>query len=379
MPPAFEPTPLPSKPKVPLAQHVGWGAFRLLFRAVLALPDPILARLAGRAPEGCYPPADPRTRLHARLIARFGPGPAPNPAEARKPRLLSLSLLDGRPLAMRHCRDIVIPGPDCGLRARHYIPRECSSPGPALIFFHFGGCVVGDLETCHTACTILAHQSGCQVLSVAYRLAPENKFPSALEDALAAWDWMRAEALNLAVEPDKIALGGDSAGGYLAAAASLALRDRGVQLPRAQLLMYPVLEMDRATLPPTPFDNCYPLTRADMTWFAEQYLAAPEDAQNPLCSVARTDRLAGLPPTLLIQAGHDILFDEGTAFAQRLRAEEVPLARRVHRTLPHAFSAMTGGVPAARAAMIDTAQLLGQALRAPDDTLSPIFMEATDD
>lgn len=371
--------PVSDKATAPLPRRLGWGAFRLLFRAAMALPEPVLARLAGPPPQGCNPPADPRARVHARLVRRFGPGPAASADDARRPCLFSLSLLDGRPLAMRDCRDFFIPGPGGDLQARHYVPHDCPSPSSALIFFHFGGCVVGDLETCHAACTILAHHARCEVISVAYRLAPEHKFPAALEDALAAWKWVQAEAGRLGIAPDHVAIGGDSAGGYLSAATSLVLRERGARLPRVQLLMYPVLEMDRSALPPTPFDNCYPLSRADMAWFADQYMARPEDAKDPLCSVARATQLAGLPPALLIQARHDVLFDEGAQFARRLRAEGVPVARRIHKTLPHAFSAMTGGIPAARAAMIETAQLLGQALRAPDPTASPIFKEDPDD
>lgn len=342
---------------------------------MLTLPAPLLGRLAGSAKST----ADPRARFHAWLVTRFGGAATSDPVEARKPHLLSLFLLDGLPLPMESCRDITIPGPGGPLRARHYVPRDCPEPAPALIFFHFGGCVLGDLETSHTACTLLAHHARCQVISVAYRLAPEHKFPAAVEDALAAWHWLRGAARTMAIDPDRIALGGDSAGGYLAAAAALSLRDAAEALPRAQLLIYPVLEMDRDALPHTPFDACYPLTRADMSWFAAQYMNGPEDAANPLCSIARAPELSGLPPTLLIQARHDILFDEGDRFAHRLRAEQVPLVRRVHPTLPHAFSAMTGGLPAARKALIDTAHLLGHALRAPGDTLSPIFKETPDE
>ncbi len=287
-------------------------------------------------------------------------------AEARAPRLLSLSLLEGRPLPMRETRELILPGPGGPLRARFYHPASAPRPSPALIFLHFGGCVLGDLETCHTACTILAQHGGFRVLSVEYRLAPEHRHPAALEDAVAALRWLRSEAATLGIDPTAIGIGGDSAGGYLAAASSLWLAAKGEPPPKCQLLIYPVLEMDRLALPPTPWDDCYPLTRSEIDWFARQYLRNPSDADDPLCSVARAPSLVAMPPTILVQAGHDLLFDEGALLAVRLRQDGVPLVHRVYPTLPHAFSAMSGGVPAARAALIETAIATGATLRAPD-------------
>ncbi|MCL8385778.1 alpha/beta hydrolase [Xanthobacter aminoxidans] len=356
----------------------------MLFQALLKLPESWLRQLAGLVAPGApsrgdWVEADPRARLHAWLVTRCGAPPTADPAAARQPRFLSLRLLEGRPLPLRDCRDLMLPGPDGPLRARLYTPHACPEPAPALIYLHFGGCVVGDLATCHTACTILAHHARCKVLSVEYRLAPEHKFPAALEDAVGALRWLRSAAPSLGIAPHQIGIGGDSAGGYLAAATSLQLKQSGEPPPKMQLLIYPVLEMDRDRMPATAFDHCYPLTRADMDWFSAQYLRSPADAANPLCSVARARLLDGMPATLIVQARHDLLYEEGRRFAERLEAQGVPLARRVYPTLPHAFSAMSGGLPAARAALIETAELAGQMLRAPVDAPSRTFMETCDE
>lgn len=359
----------------PLARTVlhraGAAALRAAFRASLLMPERLLngwVNVAGGTP-ATRPGLDARARFHAWFVTRFAGAPATSPVEARQARAISLRLLEGRPLPLRAIHDHVIPSPGGTLRCRLYHPDNAPDPSPALIFLHFGGCVIGDLETCHTACTLLSQHGGIRVISVDYRLAPEHRFPAALDDTIAAFRWLRANATALGVDPDAIGIGGDSAGGYLAAAASLSLLASGDPLPKLQLLLYPVLEMDRASLPATAFDQCYPLTRADMIWFCGHYLRSPADVANPLCSVARAPSLAGMPQTLLIQARHDLLFDEGARFAMRLKTEGVPHLRRVYSTLPHAFSAMSGGLPAARTALIEIAQITGAALAAPTPLL----------
>ncbi len=348
----------------------GAALVRAAFRAALLLPGPVLDRIADGG--GAAVPrrgADPRARFHAWLVTRFGAAGSSDPAVARRPRLISLALLEGAPLALPEIRDVTLPGPGGALAARLYIPDPDETCGPALIFLHFGGGVLGDLETCHTACTLLAHHGGFRVLSLGYRLAPEHPFPAALEDVIATWHWLRTHAATFGINPDAIAIGGDSAGGHLAAAASLALLRAEEPPPKAQILIYPVLEMEREALPPGAFDQCYPLTRADMTWFARLYMHTAADAADPLCSVARAGDLSGMPPTLLVQAGHDLLFAEGAAFAARLRGAGVALDHVIHPTLPHAFSAMTGGVPAARAALTDTARRIRALLMPPKESL----------
>lgn len=349
------------------ATRLLWSVAGHAFRAALRLPPALLLAVAGASPRGLprSDDLDPRARFHAWLVTRFGGKGSLDPIAARKPRLLSLRLLEGRPVPMAECRDVEIPGGDHAVRGRLYVPRTSDKPAPLLVYFHFGGGVLGDLETCHTACSMIAHHGGCAVLSVDYRLAPEHRFPAALEDAIAAFRWAVAQSGRLDIDRTRIGVGGDSVGGHLAAAVSLYLREAGEPLPWLQLLIYPVIEMDRSRIAPSPHDNLYPLTREDMDWFTALYLSSPDDAALPLCSISRAASLAGLPQTLFIQAGHDVLREEGRAFAARLIAEGVPTILRDYPKLPHAFTAMSGGLPAARAALVEIGELVGQAFQNP--------------
>jgi acetyl esterase/lipase len=341
----------------------GWKLFRWLFQLVLRLPDRLLLGLSRSVTiQAGIAPLDPRARFHAWFIMRFRRAIAPEPEAQRRPALLSLALLEAPPSKTVTVTEFDVPGPAGPLAARLYRPQSARSASlPLVVYFHFGGCVLGDLDTCHTACSLLAERADCLILSVSYRLAPEHRFPAALDDALAAFHWAVANAGRIGADAGRVAIGGDSAGGYLAAAASLVLRDTGAALPFLQLLIYPVLEMDRRSLPATPFDDSYPLSRDDMIWFADLYMRAPVDAEDPRCSVARAAHLAGLPPTLLVQAGHDLLREEGSAFARRLESEDVPLRCLDFPTLPHAFTAMSGGLPAARKALLDIGEALSEA------------------
>ena len=332
--------------------------FRLGFRALLALPAGLLLRLAGEPPrvvDGRR--LDPRVQFHAWFVRHFRKPLEVTPAELRKPRLLSLFLLDGG-LAPVSVEDGRIAGPGGSLLTRIYRPQGSSSPPPILVFFHFGGCVLGDLDTCHNFCSRLSHEAGVIIVSAQYRLAPEHKYPAAVNDAIATFRWAREHAAALGGNPQQVGIGGDSAGGYLAAATSLICRETGETPPALQLLIYPVTEMDRASMPEGPHDFDYPLSRADMLWFSEQYLAAPADAQNPLCSVRRAESLKGLPPALVFLAGHDVLREEGEALAARLAADDVPVVLRIFDSLPHAFTAMCGAIPDARNATSQIARLL---------------------
>lgn len=349
----------------------GWRLFRRLFQLALQLPEPVLDALSGRDRQTSgIAPLDARAAFHAWFVTRFRrpatPGAAPpGPVEARQPALLSLALLDGPPLRSVHCAEFTIPGHGGQIAVRSYRPRSLpATPAPVLIYLHFGGCVIGDLDTCHTACTLIADRAGCLVLSVDYRLAPEHRFPAALDDTVATFRWARSHAATIGGDPQRVAVGGDSAGGYLAAAASLLLRQAGEPPPYLQLLIYPVLEMDRRSMPPTAFDDDYPLSRADMVWFSDLYMRDATDAADPLCSVRRATSLADMPPTILAGAGHDLLHDEGIAFAQRLSEAGVPVTRLDFPALPHAFTAMSGGMPAARAAILAIADAVGSAFRA---------------
>ncbi|MFT3732151.1 MAG: alpha/beta hydrolase [Hyphomicrobium sp.] len=342
--------------------RASWKILRLGFQLLL----PFLSyfyRFTALAAE--MPAVDPRAGFHAWMVTRFGRSRGDRPEDRRQPSFLSLALLDGPASKNVSMTDLTIGSGIGKLAARLYRPRSAPQVAPVLIYLHFGGCVLGDLETCHTACSLLAEHSGCLILSVAYRLAPEHRFPAAVDDVLTAFDWTQASAKSLGIDASRIAVGGDSAGGYLAVAASLCLRDNAGKMPFLQVLIYPVVDMDRTAMPPTAFDNCYPLTRNDMIWFAEQYMRDASDADDPRCSVARAKNLSGLPPTILVQAGNDILEAEGSAFGQRLANEGNDVTTLKYPSLPHAFTAMSGGVPKARDALIEIARTLCEHMNSP--------------
>ena len=302
---------------------------------------------------------DPRAGIHAWIMKRFARSSGDTVEDRRKPAFLSLSLLEGPASRQISVTELAIDGPDTALPARLYRPKgERGGRKPLLIYLHFGGCVLGDLETCHTACSLLSEYSGWLVLSVGYRLAPEHPFPAAVEDVLTAFRWVRSTADRIGADPDRVAIGGDSAGGYLAIAASLCLRDQCQPMPCMQLLIYPVVDMDRRAMPVTPYDRNYPLSREDMIWFADQYTSAPTDADDPRCSVSRATSLANLPPAIMVHAGNDLLRPEGIAFAQRLAREGNAVKTLDYPSLPHAFTAMSGGVPRAREALIEIAKAI---------------------
>jgi acetyl esterase len=335
------------------------GSWKLLRRAFQFLLPALSLAFALTSMATTMPGIDPRAGIHAWIVRRFGRSRGYAPEELRKPSLLSLFLLEGPSSPSVAATDLSIVGPVVELPARLYRPKSTNAPRlPLLIYLHFGGGVLGDLDTSHTVCSLIAEHAHCLVLSVGYRLAPEHRFPAALDDVLTAFDWVRLHSAHLGADADRIAIGGDSAGGHLSAAATMSLRDHGANMPCAQLLIYPVVDMDRRAMPPTAFDEIYPLTRSDMIWFAEQYMHDNRDAQDPRCSIGRAESLAGLPPTILVHAGCDVLRGEGLDFGKRLRAEGNAVTTLDYPSLPHAFTAMSGGVPRAREAIIEIAHTL---------------------
>ncbi|WP_040406220.1 alpha/beta hydrolase [Amycolatopsis nigrescens] len=228
----------------------------------------------------------------------------------------------GDPVGARFERGISGPGGD--LRLRVYQP-EGTGPFPALVWFHGGGWVIGSLDENEVTCRAICHQAGAVVVSVDYRLAPEHPFPAAIEDAYAALCWVAGDGAEIAVDPARIAVGGESAGGNLATVATMMARDRHGPAAVLQLLASPV------TAPPSDdrpsyrdFGEGYFLSKASMDWFFEQYPRDPEDLRNPYLAPLSADDLAGLPPALVLTAEYDPLRDEGEQYAHRLLAAGVP-------------------------------------------------------
>jgi acetyl esterase len=238
--------------------------------------------------------------------------------------------------------DRFIAGPAGDLPVRVYTP-EGLGPFPIVVFFHGGGWVLGSLDTHDPLCRALCAGTGCAVVSVGYRRAPEHRFPAASDDALAATRWVAEHAAEIGGDPARIAVAGDSAGGNLSAVTALRIRDEGGPALRGQLLIYPVVGYHT---PPTPsyIENAegYGMTREAMVWFWEQYLADGAQATHPHAAPLLAPDLGGLPPALVITAEYDVLRDEGGRYVGRLRAAGVPARLSRYDGVHHLFAELIG-------------------------------------
>jgi acetyl esterase len=206
-------------------------------------------------------------------------------------------------------------GVDIGVRVYH--PTDATQSLPALVYLHGGGWTIGDLDTHDVLCRSLCQQAGGVVVSVDYRMGPEHKFPAAYDDAVAAWQWVASQSKVLGIDPGRIAIGGDSAGGNLAAAACLGLRDLGCK-PALQLLIYPSTVMAPDTASYKANGQGYLLTRKSMAWYSGNYLRSPQDAQDWRASPQLATSHANLPAAMVLTAGFDPLRDEGMLYADAL-------------------------------------------------------------
>ena len=276
--------------------------------------------------------------------------------EARK-AFLGMVALAGPAEEVAKIEDRTLPG---GPRVRIYNPTG-PNPKPALIYFHGGGWVLGAPETIDVPCRRLANASGCVVVSVDYRLAPEHHFPAPLDDCYAATRYVAEHAAELGVDSRRLGVGGDSAGGNLAAAVTLMARDRGGPALAFQLLVYPVTDHAFDTGSYRAFGKDHGLSEAAMRWFWAQYLARPDDGKNPLASPLKAE-LHGLPPALVITAEFDPLRDEGEAYAARLRAAGVHVQLKRYDGQLHGFFQMGGVMDKGKQAIEDAAAALRAAL-----------------
>lgn len=260
------------------------------------------------------------------------------PEQARAAFATLVSMMPKTDAEIGGTRDIEIPGESHKIPARIYTPSEPDGSLPAILFFHGGGFVIGDIETYDAVCRGLCAGSGAAVISVAYRLAPEHPFPAATDDCLAAARWVANNAATLGVDASRFAVAGDSAGGNLAAVTAQRLRDEGGPALRAQLLIYPAVNVSE-TPTQSMLDNAegYLLTRDDMEWFLDHYAGKAPALDDPKLSPLQADRLDGLPPARVITAGFDPLRDEGQAYADALEAAGVSVDRSHHDDTIHGF------------------------------------------
>ena len=313
-------------------------------------------------------PLDPQAKAVLDQIEALGipPNNAVSPQQAR-------ANTKERPRApgpeVANVEDRAIPGPGPDIPVRIYTPKG-SGPYPALVWLHGGGWVVGDLDTADGTARHLAEGAGCVVVSVDYRLAPEAKFPAAADDSYAAAQWVAQNAGSINADPGRIAIGGDSAGGNLSAAASLMARDRGGPPLVFQLLVYPVTDRDFSTESYRSNGDGYSLTLEGMEWYWDQYLKNDADAANPYAAPMQAKDLADLPPALVITAEFDPLRDEGEAYAHRLQAAGVATSYTRYDGMIHGFFGMSHIVDKGQLAVSEAAAALKQAFAAKTQAVS---------
>jgi acetyl esterase/lipase len=305
---------------------------------------------------------DPRLQLIARRASAQTPFHRLSPQEARDRLAASWTALDGPPRPVEQIDYRVVPGPSGPIPVRVYRPRGLDGPRPLLLYFHQGGCVAGDLDTCETFCTLLAETARCPVMSVGYRLGPEHRFPAAQEDAIAAYRWATEHAGEVGGDPRRLAVGGDDAGGMLAAVITQEMKRCGGPQPCFQMLLYPWLLAWADNEAYRDFADTHPLTPDGVRWFIDHHLNSEEERGTSLASPLLEADVSGLAPALVVTAGFDPLCDEGAAYAARLEAAGVPVAYRCYENLCHSFTAMSGAIPAAGDALQEIAWDLERAL-----------------
>jgi len=277
--------------------------------------------------------------------------------EARRQSRMRVSMLAGEPEPVASVKDAVAPGPRGPIACRIYTPVQGEAL-PALLYLHGGGWVLGDIDSHDSVCRALAQRAGCVVLSVAYGLAPEHRFPEPLEDSWAGLVWLHENAAALGVDPERIAVGGDSAGGNLAAVLAHWARDRGGPKIAAQLLIYPVTDFDLDTLSYRSVGTGYGLTRESMRWYWEQYLADPADGASPDASPLQATDFTNLPPALVLTCELDPLESEGSAYAAALRAAGVSVEHINEAGMIHGYIRMAATIGRARKSWDDCARFL---------------------
>jgi acetyl esterase len=333
-------------------------------RIASALPPPVMRLLAGSPVEVDGQRLEAEAQFAQRLIGDEGASEKLSLAERRAKLEHDARVFSGPRVDVREVRDLEVAGAAGRLAARLYVGPDAPSPSALLVYFHGGGWTTGSVDSHDNVCRFLARHARIRVLSVGYRLAPESPFPAAPNDCLASYLDAHARAAELEADPDRIAVGGDSAGGNLAAVLCQDIRERGGPAPCLQLLIYPAAQIGDRTRPSyTLFAEGYVLTTADMDFYDSCYLADPSDARDRRVSPLVADDLTGLPPAIVVAAGFDPLRDEVVEYAERLREAGVEVELQRVPGLPHGFANAVAAGRASPAAMRTVAESLGRALR----------------
>ncbi|PXY31237.1 alpha/beta hydrolase [Prauserella muralis] len=320
---------------LPLQIRIQAAAAQLLY----ALPRPLRRLVAGRPIriDGQELALDAQLLLRLQQLSGASLVDGDSVESARAALDVSRHLVSGRPVQPVRASEVTIPAEHGELPATLYTPEHLPEGSGLLVFYHGGGWVIGTRASHDNTARYLAKHAGVRVLSVEYRLAPEHPFPTATEDALAAFDFAHTKAAELGADPGRIAVGGDSAGGNLAAVTAQVTTQRGGPAPAFQLLLYPGVDATVRRRSRELFGDGFFLTDEHMTWFLDRYAPEGVDRSDPKLSPLLTESLAGLPPAYIATAGFDPLRDEGEAYAARLEAAGVPVALSRQADLIHGY------------------------------------------
>lgn len=331
---------------------------KVVARAILGLPESVQRVLGGRAivRDGQRLAADTQLLLRLQRLTR-DPGPETLPIAQGRLALLHQAEVAGGVQPIGTVRDLSVGD----LPGRLYVPTAIESPSPLLLFLHGGGFMFGDLDSHDAACRFLAERSGVQVLAIDYRLGPENRFPAAYDDALSAYYWVVENAESIGVDPNRLAIGGDSAGGNLAAGVAIAAASTGLPLA-FQLLLYPAVDATRVGGSFEMFSEGFYLTRAFMDLATTSYMAEGMDLKDPRFSPIFADVPTGLARAYVVTAGFDPLRDEGEAFARKLAEAGVEVELKRFPDQIHGFFNIVGVGRSSRAACAEIAAKLKAAL-----------------
>ncbi len=337
----------------------------LVLRLLMGLPPWLVRRLAGRPVVVDGLVLDPETQWMLRLQRLTGdPGLAGTVTDVRRATARQTRLAGGRQ-PVGEVRDVELPGGDGPVPGRLYVPRSRVGdplPSPLLFFIHGGGMVFGDLESHDATCRFLAERADTRVLAVDYRLAPEHPFPAAVEDCWAAFQSVAEDAARWGADPDRIAVGGDSAGGTLSAVVAVKAAEAGVPV-RLQLLVYPATDMAETSESRRLFGDGFFLTSEFVELAHTSYVTADQDLRDPLVSVRHAEKLPpDLAPAHVVTAGFDPLRDEGEAYARMLAEAGVPVELTRYDGLIHGFLNVVGIGRSSRAAVAEIAARLKGAL-----------------
>ncbi|WP_109507774.1 alpha/beta hydrolase [Nocardioides speluncae] len=328
-------------------------AKRSALLALLALPAPALRRLVGPAVVIDGDPVDLETQLTLWLGEKTGDDQLAESIDAGRRQLVESARIVGGRQPIGATRDLDAGG----VPARFYEPRAAAPVGPLLVYFHGGGFIQGDLESHDALCRFLAERARTRVLSVDYRLAPEAPFPAAPDDCAAAYRWAVEHAAELGADPDRLAVGGDSAGGNLAANVAIVAAREGLPL-RFQLLLYPVTNAYAETASRKLFGEGFFLTSEFMDYALETYIPNKADYDDPRVTLLNAELPAGLAPAWVATAGFDPLRDEGEEYAERMRAAGAQVVTRRFGGQIHGFASIVGAGRSGPAAAAEVAATL---------------------